>query len=451
MEKMADADTSRAPGLPRVLSALDAAMLASGIVVGTGIFAVPGHVAQSLGAPGPILVAWLVGGLVALAGALTYAELASRFPAQGGAFVYVLHAFGPLAGFFLGWGPFVVGFPASSAVVATIFGTYFAAATGLGPAAVRPIAIAAVIAVWLLNLRGTRFSAALQTTFTLAKLVALFALGALALLSGAAHWDSLGPLTSFPWPGISAFGAALVFVFWTYDGWGNLTVVAGEVAGEGRSVARALLATVAIVTSVYLLLNVAYLVLLPLRILAGTDSAASEAAGVMLGAHGARLVATLVALSSFGTLFGIAIAGPRYAWAAAQERLFFRFLAQVDPRTSAPRAGATALFALTLAYLATGTFGDILGLYVAIQGIYVVLSLAAIYPLRRRDAGGASFRVPGFPVVPALAIVAMLGVTASEIHRAPLRTGLGLVVLGLSVPAYAVWRRFAVADRESVR
>jgi APA family basic amino acid/polyamine antiporter len=211
------------------------------------------------------------------------------------------------------------------------------------------------------------------------------------------------------------------------------------------------LATVAIVTGTYLLLNVAYLVLLPLQTLAGTDSAASACAEVVLGSMGARVVAALVTFSAFGTLFGIAMAAPRYAWAIAQDGLFFRSVAQVDPQTSAPRVGATGLLVATLAYLASGSFFDILGFFVAIHGIYVVLSLAAIYPLRRRDAGVASFRVPGYPFVPALAIVAMLGVTFSEVLRAPLRTGTGIGVLMLAAPAYALWRRFAVAGGETVR
>ena len=436
--------------LPRVLSGLDAAMLASGIVVGTGIFAVPGFVAKSLGAPGPILVAWIAGGVIALAGALTYAELGSRFPAQGGAYVYVRRAFGPLAAFFLGWGPLLVGFPASSAVVASIFGTYFVAATGLGPGAVRVAAVGAVVIVWLLNLRGTRFSARLQTTFTLTKLAAILALGALALVSGHARWDRLvaGGSSS---PGVAGFAMALVGVLWTYDGWGNLNVVAGEVAGAGRSITRALLATIAIVTGTYLVLNLAYLVLLPLETLSGTDSAASAAADVVLGPTGGRLVASLVTFSAFGTLFGIAMAAPRYAWAIAQDGLFFRAVGRVDPKTSAPRLGATGLLVTTLAYLATGSFFDILGFFVAIHGIYIVISLASVYPLRRRDPEAAAFRVPGYPVVPALAIVAMLGVTVSEVIRAPVRTGIGIGVLLLAVPAYLMWRRFAVAGREGVR
>lgn len=441
---MTDLDGSKQPELPRVLSGLDAAMLASGIVVGTGIFAVPGFVARSVGAPGPVLLAWVVGGIVALAGALTYAELASRFPAQGGAYVYVRQAFGPLAAFFLGWGPLLVGFPASCAVIASILGTHFAVATGLGEGAARPAAVGAVVLVWLLNLRGTRFSATLQTTVTLVKLVALVVFGTLALTSGHARWERLfeGPST---WPGLAGFAAALVGVFWTFDGWGNLTVVAGEVAGAGRSITRALLATIAIVTGIYLLLNVAYLVLLPFETLAGSDSAASSAAEVVLGPVGGRLFAAFVTFSALGALFGIAIAGPRYAWALAQDGLFFRFMGRVDPATSAPRAGATALLLTTLVYLGTGSFGDILGFFVAIHGIYIVLSLAAVYPLRRRDAAGSTFRVPGYPVVPALAITAMLGVTISEVVRAPVRTGIGIGVLLLALPAYALWRRFAVA------
>ena len=433
---------SEPDGLARVLSGVDATALAVGIVVGTGIFAVPGFVARDLGAPGPILVAWILGGVIALAGALTYAELASLFPRQGGSFLYVLHAFGPFAAFFKGWGSFLVGNPASSAAIATVLGIYAAEAMGWGERAVKPTALVAVTVVWALNLRGTRFSASMQTALTMTKVGALGILAVLALAVGPGSWGRLATGWDLAWPGPTAFAAALVGIVWTYDGWPNLTVVGGEIGDPRRGMARALLATIGIVTALYVLMNVGYLVLLPLEELSATDSAASAAAATMLGPFGRRLLGFLVVLSAFGSLFGIAIAAPRYFFAMARSGLFFSAAGRVDGRTAAPRWGNTALWLLTVVYVITGTFRQIIGYYVAISLIYNLMSVAAVYPLRRKYPDRErTFRVPGYPVVPLVFIVAALWVIANEVRDSPIRNGVGLLVLLSSAPAYLWWKR----------
>ena len=430
------------PDLTRVLSRLDAAALAVGIVVGTGIFAVPGFVALELGAPGPILLAWILGGCIAFAGALSYAELASMFPDQGGGFVYVLRAFGPFAAFVKGWGSFLVGYPASCAGIATVFGIYLAGALSW-PGGAKPLAFAALASVWLLNLRGTRFSATLQTILTLAKVGALAALAILALALGSAHWERLAsPGAGFP--PVAAFAAAMVGILWTYDGWQNLTVVSGEIRNPNRSLVSALVTAIAVVVGVYLLVNVSYLVLLPFDELAGSESAAALAADRVLGRTGGTLLALLVAASSFGALFGIALAGPRYYYAMASNGLFFRAAARVDPKTSAPRWGATALFVTSILYVATSSFEQIMGFYIAITLLYNVLSVAAIFRLRRTLPDAARpFRVPGYPWTPLLFIVGALWVTGNEIARSPARSAIGLVALGAAAPVYLWWKREA--------
>jgi APA family basic amino acid/polyamine antiporter len=437
------AATAEADALPRVLSGVDAAALAIGIVVGTGIFAVPGFVARELGAPGPILFAWVLGGGIALAGALTYAELASMFPRQGGSFLYVLHAFGPFAAFFKGWGSFLVGNPASSAAIASILGIYVADGMRWGEGAVRPIAIAAATAVWALNLRGTRFSGKLATAITATKVGALGILAVLALAVGPGSWARLAAgWGASSWPSPAAFAAALVGVVWTYDGWPNLTVLGGEVADARRRLGHALIASIAIVTALYALVNVGYLVLLPMEELVATESVASASARTVLGEGGARLLSFLVALSAFGALFGISIAAPRFFYAMGKSGLFFAAAGSVDPRTAAPRWGTTALWVLTVVYIATGRFEQIMGYYVAISLIYNMLAVAAVYRLRRtRPDEERAFRVPGYPVVPAVFLAAAAWITGAEIARDPLRNGVGVLLLASSWPAYRWWRR----------
>jgi amino acid transporter len=372
------------------------------------------------------------------------------YPRQGGGFVFVLEAFGPWAAFFKGWGSFLVGYPASSAAIATILGVYAVRALGLGERLVVPIALAACALVWVLNLRGTRFSARTQTTITAAKVAALallagagIAVGLAAGTGGAAGADAAARAGS-ALPGIGAFAAAMIGVLWTFDGWQNLCVAAGEVERPEKSLVRALVATIAIVTAIYLAMNVAYLVALPFGELAGAPAPAALVAERALGSAGARVVAALVVLSAFGALFGIAMAAARYFYALGASGLFFASAAAIDPRTQAPRWGSTALFVTSAAYVLTGTFEEIMGFYVSISLLYNVLTVLAVYRLRRiRPDLPRPFRVPGYPVVPALFVVAALVVAGFEIAHSKGRSIAGLAVLLLSWPAYRLWKRRA--------
>lgn len=436
--------------IARVLRPIDAAALAVGIVIGTGIFAVPGGIARELGSPGLILLAWLLGGIVALAGALTLAEVATMYPRQGGGFVYVLEAFGPWAAFFKGWGSFLVGFPASSAAIATILGVYIVRGTGVSEAFVKPIALAACVLVWALNLRGTRFSGRLQTTITAAKIVALASIAGLAFAYGGGAFERLfdsggtegaGSVVTSAGPGFAAFALAMVGVLWTYDGWQNLAVVAGEVQRPERTIAPALLGSIAIVTAAYLLVNVGYLVALPFADLQASDAPAALVAERALGPVGGRVVAALVALSAFGALFGIALSASRYFYALGESGLFFASAAAVDPKTQAPRWGQTALLALSALYVVTGSFEQIMAYYVATSLVYNMLSVAAVYRLRRtRPDVPRPFRVPGYPFTPAVMLAAGLWITVSEVVRAPARGFAGIALLLASWPAYRLWR-----------
>jgi APA family basic amino acid/polyamine antiporter len=431
--------------IERVLTARQAAALGIGIVIGTGIFAVPGFVAETLQSPGPILLAWVLGGGIALAGALTYAEIASMYPRQGGGFIFVLEAFGPWAAFFKGWGSFLVGYPASSAAIATVFGIYFVRLLSLSEQWVRPLALAACAAVWLLNLRGTRFSGAFQSAMTSSKIAALALLAVVAFIAGSGSFSRL-LVAPEAMPGFGAFALAMVGILWTFDGWQNLAVVAGEVGAPERNLTRSLLLTIALVTTIYLLMNVCYLAVLPLEELRGAPAPATLVAERAFGSGGGKVVAALVVLSSFGSLFGIGMAAARYFYALGESGLFFRQAASIDPVTQAPRWGSTAIFATTALYILTGTFEQIIAYYICISLLYNVLTVAAVYRLRsKRPDTVRPFRVPGYPITPAVFIAAALGVAGNEIARAPARSGIGLALLVAALPAYHLWRRRAPA------
>jgi APA family basic amino acid/polyamine antiporter len=433
--------------LPRVLSGMDAGLLAIGLVIGTGIFVVPGGVAQKLGSPGPILLAWILGGLISLAGALTFAELASMLPRQGGAFVYVFEAFGPFAAFFKGWGSFLIGYPAAAAAIATVFGIYAEPALGLPEGSGKVAAFLAVTLVWWLNLRGTKFSGRFQAVLTAVKILALAAVAVLAMSAGSASWARLFEGGDRAWPPASAFALALVGVLWTYDGWANATVVGGEVVNPQRSLVRGLLGTITLITALYLAVNVGFLVLLPVTELAGTDHAATLAAEAILGSVGGRIIACLILLSSFGALFANAVAAPRFFFAMAREGLFFQAAGRVHGATAAPRWGQAALYLLTTVYLFTGSFQQIVEYYAAVALIYGVLAVLAVYVLRRKHPDWERpFRVPGYPVTPAVFVLGALWVVVSVVHESPGRSAVGLLVLLASAPAYLYWKRRREVD-----
>jgi APA family basic amino acid/polyamine antiporter len=231
-------------------------------------------------------------------------------------------------------------------------------------------------------------------------------------------------------------------ILWTYDGWQNLAVVAGEVSGKGRGVARALLVSIVAVAALYLLVNVALLVLLPFEALSGSERPAAEAAEAVLGAPGRTLLEALIVLSTFGALFGIGVAGPRFLYAMAERGLFFRAAARLAPGTAAPRWGANALFLATAFYLLTGTFGEIMSYYVAVTLLYNALAVVAVLRLRARFPDRERpFRTPGYPWTPLLFAAAALGVAAHEVAASPGRCGAGILLLVAAAPVYRLWRR----------
>jgi APA family basic amino acid/polyamine antiporter len=218
--------------------------------------------------------------------------------------------------------------------------------------------------------------------------------------------------------------------------------VGGEIGDPRRRIVRGLVLTIGVVCALYLVVNVGYLVLLPLDRLMGSDSAASAAAETALGPAGGRGISLLVAGSAFGALFGIGITGPRYFWSMARHGLFFESAARLSPVTQAPRWGATALFFVTTIYVLTGTFEQLLGYYVAVSLLYNVLTVTSLFRLRAKfPQRPRPFRVPLYPLVPAVFVAAALGVTASEVARSPVRSGVGILVLVSSLPAYRLWRR----------
>ncbi|PYO63144.1 MAG: hypothetical protein DMD70_04625, partial [Gemmatimonadetes bacterium] len=321
--------------LPRRLGFWSAVAVLVGSTIGGGIFRTPAVIAERVPASLPMFGVWVLGGLLALCGALTYAELAALFPRSGGVYVYVREGFGRLPAFLFGWTELVLIRASALGAISTPFAEYLLRSLGRDPALpenaalVHYVAAAAITATAALNYYGVRWSALVLNLTTGAKYGALLLLVLLAFLVGQGDWShfatAAGPVT----PGL--FGLALVSVLWAYDGWGDLSFVGGEVRNPERNLPRALVVGTAGIIAIYLLVNAAYLYLLPLDQMARSPLVAADAAQAVLGRIGIGAVSVVVMLATFSTLVGSILTAPRIFFAMADDGLFFRAIAKVHP------------------------------------------------------------------------------------------------------------------------
>ena len=436
-------------------------MAVIGGIVGSGIFATPNVVAQRVGSAGLALGAWVLGGVIALAGAFCYAELGERMPRAGGQYVYLRDALGPLPAFLYGWALMLVMATGAAAFVAVTFANYSITLLGLPALARVPLAIGAIVVVCGINYVGVTPGAITQNVFTILKLGALAALiGAGLLLS--AHHAGTAVAASQPvvpqgvWPVTVALGVALVPVLFTYGGWQQTNFVAEEIVDAERTLPRALLLGVSAVIAVYLLANLAYLVVLGPVELARTAAPAAETMDRVFGPGGRVVISAGIAVSSFGFLDLVVLVTPRVFQAMAADGVFFPRLAQLHPRYRTPSAAIVVMGAWSALLAISGTYGKLLDYVVFGDWIFFGSSVATlfIYRARERRAGGGAgaeirVRVPGYPWVPAFFVLSAAFVVASSVGANPGNAliGTGLILLG--VPVYVYWRSRTVRRRDA--
>jgi APA family basic amino acid/polyamine antiporter len=437
----------------RRLGLFSGTMAVIGGIIGSGIFATPNVVAQRVGTPGLALGTWVLGGLIALAGAFCYGELGERLPKAGGQYVYLRDAFGPLPAFLYAWALLLVIATGAAAFVAVTFANYAVRLLGLPAGATMPLAIAAIVVVCVINYLGVAPGAVTQNLFTLLKLGALAVLivAGLALAVHPAVLQSQTPAPPLPAPvGIGgvvvAVGAALVPVFFTYGGWQQTNFLAEEMIAPETNLPRALLLGVLVVVAVYLLANVAYLRVLGVAGLAESKAPAAEAMERVLGPGGRVVISAGIAVSSFGFLDLVVLVTPRVFQAMAADGVFFRRLADLHPRFRTPTAAIVLMGAWASALTLTRTYGPLTDYVVFGDWIFFGASVATLFVYRRRDrlAGGTAalrFRTPGYPIVPALFVLAALYVVASSIASNPHNALIGTGLLLAGVPVFYLWRR----------
>jgi amino acid transporter len=429
--------------LTRHLGLWSAIAVLIGSTIGSGIFRVPALIAGEIGSAGPVLLLWLIGGIVALAGALTLAELAAALPRSGGVFAFILEGFGPLPAFLFGWSELVVLRAAALGAIATIFAEYLGYFLPFTPMQVRYVAAGAVVLCGLFNYVGVNVAAAVNNVATVLKFAALAGLGVLAFAAGegaTGHFTAAGPAT-----GISVMATALVAVMWTYDGWADLSFMGGEVKDPARNLPLALVIGTALIVAVYALINVAYIYLVPISAMGTSKLIAADAAQriPLLGAGGAGVISGMVMLSCFGALNGSMMTGPRIFFAMADRGLFFRGISRISPRFRSPSVAIWLATTLGVVYVLLNDFKELADKFILGIWPFYALAVAAVFVFRRsRPDLARPYRAWGYPWVPGLFLAASVGMVLNALWTDPLNTGITFGIILAGVPAYFVWRRF---------
>jgi APA family basic amino acid/polyamine antiporter len=458
--KTRDAGTSAtAPALERAIGPVAATLLVIGGIVGSGIFLTTGIMAAALPSPSLILLAWVCGGLFALAGALTYAEMSAMFPRAGGVYVFLSEAFGPLAGFMYGWSMLLVVLSGGVAAVAVGFAdylSYFAPSLAHSHVLVRVpigawtwtlsagqiVAVASILALGGINYLGVRSGSGTNALLTTTKMAGLVLLAVFALLFANVQpaWTPVVP-AAVASPFV-AFGIAMIAVLWANDGFYFLTYAAGEVRDPTRNVPRALTLGLLSVMAIYLAVNLAYLVALPMSELAGTSRVAERAATALVGPSGATVVALTVVLSTFGCNAAAILAGSRLLYAMAADGRFLRPAAAVHPRYRSPHIAIAAITIWSSLLALSGSYEQLFTYVVFTSVIFSLCGGLALFRLRvTRPSQPRPYRVFGYPLVPALFVLGSVFVLYNTLRERPVESiaGLGLLLIGL--PAYFYWRR----------
>lgn len=431
--------------LPRQVGLVNAIAVLVGVTIGSGIFRVPATVAGQLHDPGPAILCWILGGVIALFGALTIAELAGALPRSGGIFAYLLESFGPLPAFMFGWTELAVVRASALGATATIFSEYLGYFVPMSPRQVRYVAAAAIILIGLINYIGVQRAAAVMTVATVAKYIAVMALGALAFTAGA------GGASHFAnaWGSglhLSLLATALIPVMWTYDGWADLSFMGGEVSNPQRNLPLALIIGTLFVMLVYLVINIGFMYLLPLPQMAQSKLIAATAAEhiPLFGGFGAAIIAAVAMVSAFSGLNGSIMTGPRIFFAMADRGLFFRAVARISPRFRSPSVAIWLATALGVVYVLQNDFAQLADKFILGIWPFYALAVAGVFVLRRtRPDLERPYRVVGYPFVPALFLIASLGMVINALVTDPINTGVTLGIIVLGAPVYYLWRRFA--------
>jgi basic amino acid/polyamine antiporter, APA family len=436
--------------LSRELGVSHAGAIVVGTIIGSGIFLVPSEMMQAVGSAWLVYLAWIVGGLLSLAGAITYAELGAMKPQAGGEYVYIRDAYGPLPAFLYAWTWFAIAKPASVATLTIgfvrILGT-FSAFASFNQVAIRLpfaisygqlVAIAAAVLITALNYIGIKRAGDFQVVFTLLKILIIVAVALLAFTASSGTWRNFATTFTGATGGFAGFMAALIAALWAYDGWNDLNMVSGEIRNPGKVIPIALIAGVGVVAGLYMLTNAAVQYVLPAASIAASPRPASDATAVAVGAWGAAVVSAGMALSILVALNGTIMSGARVPFAMARDGYFFRAMAEVHPRFHTPSIALVVQLVLSIILLLfAGNFRQLFSLAIFAEWLFYLVSTTTVFVLRKREPNAPRpYRTWGYPAVPAI-FVAAAAVLLYYTFMENIRNSMwGLVVIAAGMPIY---------------
>lgn len=424
--------------LPRRLTLLDAASIVIGSVIGGGIFLVPTVIAKHLPSSQAILLVWLIAGILSFFGALAFAELGAMMPATGGQYVFLREAYGPLWAFLCGWTLFLVTMAAQIASLSIGFSIYLAQFVTLTSVQSKAVSLLLIVILSAINYRATQGGAFVQKLFLFLKLTGIAVLVAGAYSAKGTLFPDAANLSRITAGGL---GLAMVACLLAYDGWNVMSFIAGEIERPQRNVPLALGLGVAAVTVIYVVLNAAFLRILPVATIAVTDRVGAAVALRTLGPIGGTLVTITILLSIVGSLNGAILTPPRIYFAQARDRLFFSKFGEVHPRFETPAFGIAiqAIWAMLLAF--TGTYERLIVLAVFAAWIFHALTVAGVIILRRKRPDlTRPYKMWGYPYSAVLFIAAALVLLGSMFAQSPGTVAWGLLFIAGGVPVYYLWR-----------
>ena len=431
----------RDSGLSRQLGVGAVTAFVIGQVIAVGIFLTPASMARSLGSPAWLLLVWLVMGGMALSGALCYGELAARFPEAGGGYVYLREAYGPRVAFLYGWKCLLVMDPGITAALATGLASYVGYVVPLSTGAHKAVAIGAIIALAMVSIAGVRLGARLIEWLTALKIGALLLIAAMAVVLGAGDWSNFAPFVaqragSESLPG--ALAPAFLGAFFAFGGWWEIGKLAGEARDPARTLPRALAIGVSVVTLIYILASAVFVYLVPLERVTSGETFAAQAGEALFGRAGGVVFAVIVIVAVLGSLLSLLMALPRVYFAMARDGVFVRQAAAVHPRFGTPARAIGVQAVLASVLVLSGSFEQIVSYFIFVTVLFVGLTVASLFVLRRRDGAVAAYATPAFPLTPVifLALTAVLLILLAG-HN-PLQAALGVAIVALGAPVYSL-------------
>jgi amino acid transporter len=437
--------------LRREIGLYAAIAITVGNIVGSGIFRSPYSVAQEIPGVALPIAAWVLGGLLSLCGSLALAELAVAHPRTGGLYVFIRESFGDAWGFAFGWANLWVIKPTVIAAITSVFALYFCQALRLPQGAELPVGCAAILVLTFVNWLGVKQGAGTAALFTTLKVAGILALCAAAFTLPAAHPPGAaapaGEAARASSPLLLAFVAAMIPVLFAYDGWTDVTYVGGECRNPGRNLPIAIVWGTVLVIAIYVVTNLAYYAVLPPADVARYPAVGSETIGRLLGDWGRQSLAVLVAVSTFGTVNGAVLTGPRVTQAMAAHGLLWRPLAALHPRRGTPALALWVQAVLACVWLAVaGGFEDVSGWFVTTSWLFYGLSIGALFVQRGRERRGPApaappaYRTPLYPLTAWLFILVTIGLIVSDLTASGWRAAAGVGIAALGLPVYWIWR-----------